>query len=263
VDNNLWYNEDFIIEDMELWSRAVHIVRFANLQEVLGLYRKHSQGVYDTRLNEIISEDQGIFAASLSRLHINYYNYPQNIMHAHLNRRILLNGVSVENWAGRLRQIGGFFNTIVTQNDKLNVYNHDLLKDSLMQYWLSALDINASIACEMRYDKLPFEYIIEDILSEAGSRAQERDICIFCLGKIGKRLLPYFKKYFDDRLKYVSDNDESKWGEKFDGTECVSPMALPTDICVFAATADFMIFKSVKEILDNIGVSFVYLYSEY
>jgi hypothetical protein len=261
IDNELWYDPRYIFEDYELWSRAVHVVRFANIQEVLGLYRKHDGGLYDHCLTEIIMEEQSIFARSLSMLGIDYYAYPRNLIHAHLNRLPMVFGVPPDNWAERLRLLRGFFNHILSQNQQFQVYDQECLQHFLKGLWLACLDMNVDIMDEYKYDKFPFECIITDILKEADSISEGKDICLFCLGKIGCRVLPYFKDFFGERLRCVSDNDSSKWGRKFYGVTCVPPDSLPNNTCLLMTTADIIIADEVFAQLKDLGVECVYLYS--
>lgn len=68
IENNLFYDGSFLIEDFELWSRAVGIVNFANIPEVLGKYRRHNtQRVSDVKLQELKDDSIRIVVASLKR----------------------------------------------------------------------------------------------------------------------------------------------------------------------------------------------------
>jgi len=41
LENQLFYDNSFEIEDFELWSRAINVTDFYNIPEVLGKYRRH------------------------------------------------------------------------------------------------------------------------------------------------------------------------------------------------------------------------------
>jgi hypothetical protein len=262
IDNELWYDPRYIFEDYELWTRAVHVVRFANMQEVLGLYRKHEGGLYDRQLMEIIQEEQSIFARSLEKLGIDYYAYPRNLIHAHLDKLPMVFSAHTKNWAERLCLLRRFFDHILSRNKQFKVYDQECLRHSLKGRWLACLDINVDIMAEYNYDKFPFEYIITDILNEANRIAEGKDVCLFCLGKIGCRALPYFKDFFGERLRCVSDNDPSKWGRMFYGVVCVSPDSLPKDTCLFVTTANTIIANEVFAQFKGLGLDNAHLYSD-
>ncbi len=55
---NLKYDENFLCEDYELWSRAVRYLRFANIQEVLLLYRLSQHNISQIKHEEIIKHSR-------------------------------------------------------------------------------------------------------------------------------------------------------------------------------------------------------------
>ena len=67
TENNLFYDGRYLAEDFELWSRAVAVVKFANIPEVLGLYRHSSQNITDAKRQALGEESGHIVASALKR----------------------------------------------------------------------------------------------------------------------------------------------------------------------------------------------------
>ena len=78
VENNLFYDENSPQEDFELWSRAIHVLKFANLQEVLGLYRVTGSSITDIKEQQLIKYEVKITVKKLKKylnIEIKDFNY--------------------------------------------------------------------------------------------------------------------------------------------------------------------------------------------
>nr|WP_240041177.1 glycosyltransferase [Paenibacillus ginsengarvi] len=70
---NLMYDGDFnSSEDFELWSRACHYIKFANMQQVLLKYRFHSSNYTGLRKNEGANNYKKVMMDSFRRLEITF-----------------------------------------------------------------------------------------------------------------------------------------------------------------------------------------------
>lgn len=67
MDNQLFYNPDYLAEDFELWSRAVRLIEFANIPEVLGEYRWDGENISIKKQEQMAKENARIVAAALER----------------------------------------------------------------------------------------------------------------------------------------------------------------------------------------------------
>ena len=127
--------------------------------------------------------------------------------------------------------------------------------------WRICLDTSAELVAGEGLEQYPYEYLMEDILTEAKAKRQGRDLCLFCMGKIGQVVLPYFKNYFHGQLKYVSDNDLKKWGGVFEGVECLPPDRIPQNACVFIALADINNANDIYRQLKALGINEVHYFT--
>ena len=66
VRNSLRYDKSYLAEDFELWSRAVHLLRFHTMQEVLGEYRVSGDQITEKKKENLIKEHATIVARTLS-----------------------------------------------------------------------------------------------------------------------------------------------------------------------------------------------------
>jgi SAM-dependent methyltransferase len=148
-------------------------------------------------------------------------------------------------------------------NNHINEQPHEYWHTKFEERGYLSIDIRNLFAANWEiegwYRNNIFLYIREaHMVQEAKNAAHGREICIFCMGEIGNRLLPYFKDWFGVRLKYVSDNDPQKWGKAYYGIQCVSPDDLPRGICVFIATLNTEINEEVVKQLNDKGIEAVY-----
>lgn len=65
MSNNLLYNEEYLAEDFELWSRAVAVTKITNIPEVLGAYRWDNSNITIAKKTELAKEHARIIAKSL------------------------------------------------------------------------------------------------------------------------------------------------------------------------------------------------------
>lgn len=67
LSHNLFYDNKFLAEDFELWSRAVAITDFINIPEVLGGYRLGEDNITNAKKERLNIESGDIVANSLKR----------------------------------------------------------------------------------------------------------------------------------------------------------------------------------------------------
>ncbi len=67
ISNNLFYDNKFLAEDFELWSRAVAVTNFINIPEVLGGYRLGEDNITNAKKEKLNIESGDIVANSLKR----------------------------------------------------------------------------------------------------------------------------------------------------------------------------------------------------
>jgi len=67
LDHNLLYDKNYLAEDFELWSRAVRVVKFTNIPEVLGEYRWDGNNISLQKKDILAKENAVIVANALKR----------------------------------------------------------------------------------------------------------------------------------------------------------------------------------------------------
>lgn len=67
VDRQLFYDKNYLAEDFELWSRAVHVLQFANIPEVLGEYRWNGENITAQKMGRLAKEHSRIVKQALQR----------------------------------------------------------------------------------------------------------------------------------------------------------------------------------------------------
>lgn len=67
IDNNLWYDKNFMAEDFELWTRVLSVGKVANIPEVLGKYRWGDGNITNEKIKELHKESGYIVGKSLER----------------------------------------------------------------------------------------------------------------------------------------------------------------------------------------------------
>ncbi|RKN82184.1 bifunctional glycosyltransferase/CDP-glycerol:glycerophosphate glycerophosphotransferase [Paenibacillus ginsengarvi] len=77
IENNLFYNNNYLAEDFELWTRTVAVTDIVNIPEVLGEYRWGEDNVTLTKMEALKKESGYIVAKSLEnnlKMHISEDN---------------------------------------------------------------------------------------------------------------------------------------------------------------------------------------------
>lgn len=67
VENHLYYDNSYLAEDYELWTRALYVTDIANLPEVLGEYRIGEDNITNAKKEKLNTESGYIVAANLKR----------------------------------------------------------------------------------------------------------------------------------------------------------------------------------------------------
>lgn len=134
IDNNLFYDKNYAAEDYELWTRAVHIIKFANIPQVLGEYRIGENNITLSKMGELHYESGEIAARNISlhlnvnvpESHIKYFGNWYNEFNNIKNRNEYINEMQVE------RKI---LADIWSSNERLHVYDSTDLLYVLNQRW--------------------------------------------------------------------------------------------------------------------------------
>jgi hypothetical protein len=225
-----------------MWTRAVRLIRFASIQEVLHHWRIYDESLTRRSIETINRQDQDIRARMLKELDIEYAKdeyllctWP-GFLHRYEKSR----------WREKLGALKELLTEIISQNDRLRVYDTEAMRRAATRQYMFSLDLDD--AYQEEDFMLPFEAIMDELLHYAEQKAGNRNICIFGLGRYGKQALPHYKKCFGARLVCVSDNDPNKWGKLFEGIECIPPDELNNELHVIIAAG----YDGIIEISDKL-----------
>lgn len=121
VDNNLFYDENSPQEDFELWSRAIHVLKFANLQEVLGLYRVTGSSITDIKEQQLIKYEVQITVKQLKKyLNIEIPDFNYELL---INRKNVFYEKNTKDKKIFLKRLDKLFKLIEKNNLIYNIYN--------------------------------------------------------------------------------------------------------------------------------------------
>ena len=129
-EHNFRYDESFkISQDYELWCRMVNYTKFANLKDILIDYRFESLNITNTHKDEYKNKLlRKIFTTQLQNLNIDIHEVeldPFNIIIRDNNLTKFEEINAIEN----------FFNLILENNAKYQIYNKPLMKRIISKYW--------------------------------------------------------------------------------------------------------------------------------
>jgi len=150
IKNNLFYDKNAIIEDFELWTRACHVVKFANLPKVLSAYRvveTSRTNKYIEKLDYSQTKSCVIQIEKFLNIKIEEEDY---ILFQFWNHP--LQGKSLPYIEKYLERENELFKKIWRQNELLKVYEPSFLEKSLRQRWKKLFVVNGSyILCDIAF----------------------------------------------------------------------------------------------------------------
>jgi len=137
ISNNLFYDETFLAEDFELWTRAVQIMKFATIPEVLGFYRHSDDNITESKKQDLAEESGEIVAKSLKgTLNIELNSEDKRLFEGWHN--VFYDTESRKERRKMLRRYTKVLLEIRSKNSRLNVYSQKQLNVTLLRYWLRA-----------------------------------------------------------------------------------------------------------------------------
>lgn len=221
IDYQLCYKPDIVSEDCELWSRACHLVKFANLPKILCRYRFSGDNSTFQRAAEGRAIANKCFAEKMQEyLYIDKEKYKlldfsNNLVDYFENANKLLEEI----WA---------------QNEKLKVYSQESLMRILELYW------------ERLYLKCRN---VENVFIES---LKNKRVCLYGAGIFAEELLA---KYDFSKFNIVGflDINRSKVGQSLKGYEIFhkeSITELNPDVIIITLLEPFYIYYDlISEIL--------------
>lgn len=245
ITNDLWYDHRYIPEDFELFSRAVHSVKIANIPETLMKYRVSGDNTIQNDTVQIIAHSKEIIARNLSILAVCVSHKEQSLLSS------LRSCVKSQN---DIRLLIELFKKIVHMNGIKKIYDLRALKYVLTRHIYMSL--NPFLKEELT------EEMIGMITQTADDMSKKLPICLFGLGKAFLDLAPYFVLRLGEKIHCVSDNTPSNWGKEFYGLTCIPPDKLNESAIGIVVLATYDNIIEIVSDLKNKGFANVKPYFE-
>jgi len=139
IKNNLYYSSDFIHgEDYEFWIRCLKYTEFANIQEILLLYRRYSEQISDKHYK--IQQN----SAKKARLNIfRELNIEPNEEEIEIHNSLVYKNFKRSKQA--IIEIENWLNKIIEANDKIQIFDNVALMKTLGQIWFLACRKSSSL----------------------------------------------------------------------------------------------------------------------
>ena len=154
LSHNLFYDNKFLAEDFELWSRAVTVTDFINIPEVLGAYRLGEDNITNAKKEQLNIESGDIVANSLKRnLQMEISPEEKYYFQGWENPFETLEGKQRKK---ELKKFEHLLKEIIAQNEKVKFYDEIALLNAIASKW--------NWACyQKEWNQFYDVYSIEDI----------------------------------------------------------------------------------------------------
>ncbi len=186
LSHNLFYDNKFLAEDFELWSRAVTVTDFINIPEVLGAYRLGEDNITNAKKEQLNIESGDIVANSLKRnLQMEISPEEKYYFQGWENPFETLEGKQRKK---ELKKFEHLLKEIIAQNEKVKFYEEIALLNAIASKW--------NWACyQKEWNQFYDVHLIEDIF------VKEKGIdWKYKIKQRIKKIVKFFVKPFWSRL---------------------------------------------------------------
>lgn len=131
IQNNLFYNPEWMAEDYELWTRVIKYTHIVNIPEVLGEYKEDGTSITAKKFNALHLESGKISAKVLKEtLDIDLTDQQAMLLNGWMNPH-----KSRESKEEALKQLKPIFEEIWRQNNKIGFFEPNALLQTLAAKW--------------------------------------------------------------------------------------------------------------------------------
>ena len=130
---HLFYDKEFLAEDYELWTRAVRVVEFANIPEVLGEYRVGDDNITNEKKEKLNIESGEIVAANL-KSNLNFI-VPKEKVHYFEGWENPLSQLTLREKDKALCDIQQILRDIINANKEIGFYDQECLLNVIASKW--------------------------------------------------------------------------------------------------------------------------------
>lgn len=229
IKNNLFYKTDLIQEDYELWTRACHVVKFANLPKILGYYRISDisrTNQENSKMNYAQTKTGAIQLEKFLNIKLQEDDY-----HLLYTRTSPILGKSVQYIKEYLKKENDFLKKIWDQNKKLKVYDENSLIRAIKDRWDHILMFNTDYSLYKMAFFLSDEYIKYETkvsvimpiglstqyLEESVGSILCQSLCDFELITVvdysNNDAIEILNKFNDSRIKFMKCSNNGKYAD--------------------------------------------------
>jgi glycosyltransferase involved in cell wall biosynthesis len=230
----LRYDSAHTVEDFELFSRAVHVVKIANIPEVLLKYRIYAESNSVAKGEAFFESAGNIVSENLKRLGVEV---------SPAQRRLLAGFKSFLETKEDLMQVADLFQAIMRANQDKKTYVPEILEYVLKRQYVFLFTPML---------KPDFSDEIADVITQnAFVAGKGGKVVLFGAGKAFHDLAPCFLRRLGAGILCVSDNNPDKWGRRFFGLECLPPERLPRDVGVIVLAGYDNMTDIIRQLRDT------------
>ena len=144
IKYNLFYPENSLQEDYELWCKAIKYIKFANIPEILGMYRVSGESITDDKQEQLVKYEANLTAKNLT----DYFGItlqPRDIELVTLRKKFYKK-LSEEQQVNFEKRLNDLYKLIEQQNEKVHFVDPQFLRKELIYEWSCICCGNCSIS---------------------------------------------------------------------------------------------------------------------
>ncbi|QTH42269.1 glycosyltransferase family 2 protein [Cohnella sp. LGH] len=206
IDHDLFYDNTYLNEDFELWTRVLVVADIVNIPEVLGEYR-HGENNITKQKKEALEIESGLIVANslLRNLHISISQEDHELFNSW--RNVFQQESDVDKRENMLERLKLILQRIWESNKRIAFYDSVSLEDTLVAKW--------------RWAQHNVVNYVRDYCTNQLEVLRERKIYVFGAGEVGRHVTVFLQER-GIRVAKVIDNYSSKQGSSFEGISICS-----------------------------------------
>jgi len=206
IDHDLFYDNTYLNEDFELWTRVLVVADIVNIPEVLGEYRHSENNITKQKKEALETESGSIVAKSLLRnLNISISQEDHELFNSW--RNVFQQESDVDKREKMLERLKRILQMIWEANKLIAFYDSESLMDTLVAKWREA-----------QHNVMNY---VRDYCTKKSEVLRERTIYVFGAGEVGRFVIAFLQER-EIRIARVIDNYSSKQGSSVVGISICS-----------------------------------------
>jgi len=206
IDHDLFYDNMYLNEDFELWTRVVVVADIVNIPEVLGDYR-HGENNITKQKKEALEIESGMIVANslLRNLHVSISQEDHELFNSW--RNVFQQESDLDKRKNMLERLKLVLLRIWEANKRITFYDSESLVDTLVAKW--------------RWAHHNVMNYVRDYCTNQLEVLRERTIYVFGAGEVGRHVTAFLQER-GVRVAKMIDNYSSKQSSSIEGTPICS-----------------------------------------